>query len=314
MFLDTSGVPYLLLQPGDRRCELANGPSCAIGRGDGCGVMLEGRSVSRLHALIQRREGGDFSLVDLGSRNGSFVNGRRVSVPVLLRDADRLVFGDQEAVFHNPVPGGAGAAEDLSTRNAPTTALHAHTLTTIAVVDIRDFTPLARSVSEALLSQAIGTWFLRVGQIVERLGSWAQRYIGDAVMAVWVHEEGAALDRDLRRVLRAVSEIDSATGELHKSLPLPGPLRVGAGINTGPAIVGGAEFTALGDTVNAAFRLEAATKQMGFGVALGERSFGELLVPPPSPFQRREVTLKGYDEPATAWGISFEDLNRFLKG
>ena len=126
--------------------------------------------------------------------------------------------------------------------------------------------------------------------------------------------EGAALDRDLRRVLRAVSEIDIATGELHKTLPLPGPLRVGAGINTGPAIVGGAEFTALGDTVNAAFRLEAATKQLGFGVALGERSFSELLVPGPCPFQRREVTLKGYDEPATAWAISFEDLNRFLKG
>ncbi|MGA2147582.1 MAG: adenylate/guanylate cyclase domain-containing protein [Bryobacteraceae bacterium] len=314
MVLDATGAPYLLLQPGDRRCELANGPSWAIGRGDGCAVMLEGRSVSRLHALIQRREGGDYSLVDLGSRNGSFVNGRRVSVPVLLRDGDRLVFGDQESVFHNPVPSGTGTAEASTAREVPTTALHAHTLTTIAVVDIRDYTPLARSIPEGLLSQAIGTWFLRVGQIAGRMGSWAQRYIGDAVMAVWVHEEGAALDRDLRRVLRAVSEIDIATGELHKTLPLPGPLRVGAGINTGPAIVGGAEFTALGDTVNAAFRLEAATKQLGFGVALGERSFSELLVPGPCPFQRREVTLKGYDEPATAWAISFEDLNRFLKG
>ena len=94
MLLEASGAPYLLLQPGDRRWRLSNGPSWAIGRGDGCAVVLEGRSVSRLHALIQRREGGDFSLVDLGSRNGSFVNGRRVSVPVLLHDSDRLVFGD----------------------------------------------------------------------------------------------------------------------------------------------------------------------------------------------------------------------------
>jgi adenylate cyclase len=314
MLLEATGAPYLLLQPGDRRWRLSNGPSWAIGRGDGCAVVLEGRSVSRLHALIQRREGGDFSLVDLGSRNGSFVNGRRVSVPVLLRDSDRLVFGDQQAVFHNPAPAGGAAAQDFDTRDAPTTALHTHTLTTIAVVDIRDYTPLARSVSEALLSQTIGTWFLRVGQIVERMGSWSQRYIGDAVMAVWVHEEGAALDADLRRVLRAVSEIDFATGDLHKTLPLPGPLRVGAGINTGPAIVGGSEFTALGDTVNAAFRLEAATKQLGLGIALGERSFTELHAPAASPFQRRQVTLKGYDEPATAWGIGFEDLARFLKG
>src|SRR5206468_6059817 len=64
--------------------------------------------------------------------------------------------------------------------NEPTTALHTHSLTTIVVVDIRDFTPLARTLPEALLSQTIGTWFLRTGQITQRLGSWAQKYVGDA--------------------------------------------------------------------------------------------------------------------------------------
>src|SRR5215470_2799120 len=86
----------------DRRFTLADGQSWAIGRGDGCAVMLDSRSVSRLHALIQRRDAGDFSLVDLGSRNGSFINTHRVSVPVVLNDKDRLVFGDQELIFRNP--------------------------------------------------------------------------------------------------------------------------------------------------------------------------------------------------------------------
>jgi adenylate cyclase len=89
-------------------------------------------------------------------------------------------------------------------------------------------------------------------------------------------------------------------------------LRIGAGVNTGPAIVGGSEYTALGDTVNAAFRLEAATKQIGFGVALGERTFAELALGPHSPFSRRQVELKGYEGPSTAWGISFESLFGFL--
>ncbi len=310
----SSPTTYLELEVTDRRFPLVDGQSWAIGRGDGCAVMLDSRSVSRLHALIQRRDAGDFSLVDLGSRNGSFVNGRRVSLPVVLHDRDRLVFGDQELTFRNlALASSAAAAALIDTRNAPTTSLHTHTLTTIVVVDIRDFTPLARTVPENLLSQTVGTWFLRVGQITQRLGSWAQKYIGDAVMAVWVHDDRALIRADLMRALRAVSEIDIVTAEISRSLPLPAPLRVGAGVNTGPAIVGGADYTALGDTVNAAFRLEAATKGLGLGVLLGERAFLELGLPSVLPFVRRQVELKGYEGLSTAWATSFEDLREFLE-
>ena len=307
---------YLLQESSGRRYPLGEGQTWAIGRGDGCAVMLDSRSVSRLHALIQRKDAGDFSLVDLGSRNGSFVNARRVSLPLVLSDNDRLLFGDQELIFCSAGGGASLSIAATNTRNMPTTAIHTHSLTTIVVVDIRDFTPLARTVSESLLSQTIGTWFLRTGQITQRLGSWAQKYIGDAVMAVWVHDHPESLATDLMKALRAVSEINTATGEISKALPLPGPLRIGAGVNTGPAIVGGAEYTALGDTVNAAFRLEAATKQIGLGVALGARTFQELALTEgsSSPFAKREVELKGYEGPSTAWGISFDALQEFLKG
>jgi adenylate cyclase len=301
------------LESTGRRFPLVEGQSWAIGRGDGCAIMLDSRSVSRLHALIQRRDAGDFSLVDLGSRNGSFVNHRRVSTPLALQDGDHLLFGDQEMMFQHPVRTAAVALEPVvDTRNAPTTSLHTHSLTTIVVVDIRDYTPLARSLPEGLLSQMIGTWFLRVGQTSQRLGSWAQRYIGDAVMAVWVHDDRSHLRADLLRALRAVADISAVTSELSRTLPLPGPLRIGAGINTGQAIVGGVDYTALGDTVNAAFRLEAATKGIGLEVALGERTFRELNIAESWPFSRREVELKGYEGPSTAWAISFEELRRFL--
>ncbi len=277
--------------------------------------MLDSRSVSRLHALIQKRDSGELALIDLGSRNGSFVNNKRVSLPLVLNHGDRLVFGDQELQFRSMWRAAStGSDSDISTRNAPTTALHTHSLTTIVVVDIRDFTPLARSVSEAVLSQTIGTWFLRVGQIAQGLGSWAQRYIGDCMMAVWVHDNPRHLHADLLHALESVSRINAVTSEIHQTLPLPGPLRIGAGINTGPAIVGGSDYTALGDTVNAAFRLEAATKELGLGVALGERTFDELKLPQPTPFSRRQVALKGYDAPTTTWAISFEELQRYLSG
>jgi adenylate cyclase len=317
-FVEETGT-FLVLEGSGRKFPLTGGQSWAIGRGDGCAVLLDSRSVSRLHALIQRREAGNYALVDLGSRNGSFLNGRRVSLPTVLQDGDRLVVGDQELVFRSD----AGSKESLeaesgvilssaASRNMPTTSMHTHTLTTIVVVDLRDFTPLARVVPEEVLSQTIGTWFLRAGQIAQRLGSWGQRYIGDAVMAVWIHENRSNLAPDLLQALQAVSEIDGVTSGLHTILPLPKPLRIGAGVNTGPAIVGGTDFTALGDTVNAAFRLEAATKQLGLGVALGERTFEELRLTQSGPFLRREVELKGYDAPSTAWAVSFDRLAEFL--
>ena len=85
--------------------------------------MLDSRSVSRLHALIQRRDGGDLALVDLGSRNGSFVNGTRVSFPVALDDEDKLLFGDQSLIFRNPARSeSVPAAPAVDLRNAPTNA------------------------------------------------------------------------------------------------------------------------------------------------------------------------------------------------
>jgi adenylate cyclase len=306
--------PFLVVESSGRRFPLGEGQSWAIGRGDGCAVMLDSRSVSRLHALIQRRDAGDLALVDLGSRNGSFINGTRVSFPVTLNDKDKLLFGDQQLIFRNPSRSEAVlAASGVDLRNEPTTALHTNSLTTILVVDIRDFTPLARTLPESLLSQTIGTWFLRSGQIVKRQGSWAQKYIGDAVMAVWVHDHPEQVGADILRVLRAVSEINVATAEISQTLALPAPLRIGAGVNTGLAILGGTDYTALGDTVNAAFRLESATKEIGLGVAVGESVYRELAVAARSCFIRRDVELKGYEGSSIAWAISFEGLQQLLQ-
>jgi adenylate cyclase len=306
--------PFLSLDGNGRRFPLSGGPSWAIGRSDQCAVVLDSRSVSRLHALIQRTESGGYCLIDLGSRNGSFVNGRRVSVPVSLQDRDRIVLGDQRLLFRLPASSSVTASPASNLRNAPTTSLLTHSSTTIVVVDIRDFTRLARSVSEELLSQTLGTWFLRVGKIAQELGSWAQKYIGDAVMAVWVHDRDQEMRPDLLRALDAVCRIEAATGDLSRILPLPAPLRVGAGVNTGSAIIGSSDFTAMGDTVNAAFRLEEATKSLGGGVAIGPRAYELLSVTPgDSTFDRRQVELEGYEGVSDAFATSFERLERFIR-
>ena len=76
-------APFLKFEDGDgREIALNGGNVWKIGRTEQNTVMLPDDMVSRNHAIIQQMEGGEFFLIDMGSRNGSFVNGRRVSSPV----------------------------------------------------------------------------------------------------------------------------------------------------------------------------------------------------------------------------------------
>jgi len=70
-----------------------------IGRMSSSDVVLSDPNVSRRHAEL-RRDGGGWSLVDLGSTNGTLVNGKLAKEHVL-RDGDRLAFGTTELVFRS---------------------------------------------------------------------------------------------------------------------------------------------------------------------------------------------------------------------
>lgn len=63
-----------------------------LGRSAYCTLVLENASISRLHAVL-RLVGADVELEDLGSRNGTFVNGQRLTAPRLVRPGDRLEVG-----------------------------------------------------------------------------------------------------------------------------------------------------------------------------------------------------------------------------
>jgi DNA-binding response OmpR family regulator len=63
--------------------------STIIGREGGCDIVLSSRQVSRSHARI-RRSGGRYILEDLGSKNGTFVNGRELTDPYTLQDGDEI--------------------------------------------------------------------------------------------------------------------------------------------------------------------------------------------------------------------------------
>lgn len=284
--------------------------------------MLPDRWISRNHAMLQRMETGEFYLIDLGSRNGSFVNGRRVSVPVTLHNADRLTFGQTELEFYcPPLEHLTNPSVGLDSQDFTATAtLHVRRLISVLVVDIRDFTVMTRQLDEKILSEAIGTWFRRAGDIIREYGSWVDKYIGDAIMAVWIHGPQGVSHDEMIRIAQALRALHEMTSHLHEQYPLPFPLRVGAGLNTGYAMVGNTgtgdrpDYTALGDTVNAAFRLETSTKQIGVDVALGESTYQYLIGTGGDSelFKQYTVTLKGYDVPTVTYAGSFAALDMFL--
>ncbi|MGL5081732.1 MAG: FHA domain-containing protein [Microcoleaceae cyanobacterium] len=291
-----------------------------LGRSEESNFVLKDRWASRNHAMLQRMEHGEFFLIDLGSRNGSFLNGRRLTIPVTLKDGDHITLGQTEFEFHCPSFVGAEESAEEESESDFTATLTVRRLISVLVMDIRDFTVLTRQLDERILSEVIGRWFRHAGEIIRDYGSWVDKYIGDAIMAVWFHGTQGVSPQEMLRICQALSELHRVTVELSDAYPLPFPLRVGAGLNTGYAMVGNtgsggtSDYTALGDTVNAAFRLESATKQLGVDIAIGETTYEYLSkLKPEKTFERCMVNLKGYDIPIATYSATFESLKAFLE-
>ncbi len=94
------------------RCEIAD--QLTLGRSRACDVALEDDQVSRQHARIERRQ-GEIRIRDLGSRNGTRVNGRRITSDVALLDGDRIQLGTSTAQLELE-PLAAASAEGVDLR------------------------------------------------------------------------------------------------------------------------------------------------------------------------------------------------------
>jgi hypothetical protein len=99
--LDAEPVPYLLITAGPGRgqtFELRG--EVHLGRSRTNAVALADGKVSRNHARLDPIR-STYILTDLGSANGTFANGVRITQPVRLRDGDLLQVGDTQLVFHS---------------------------------------------------------------------------------------------------------------------------------------------------------------------------------------------------------------------
>ncbi|MBN2358314.1 MAG: GAF domain-containing protein, partial [Deltaproteobacteria bacterium] len=132
---------------------------------------------------------------------------------------------------------------------------------TILFADIRGFTALAEPMAAERVVTMLNEYFECAVEVVFRHDGVLDKYIGDALMAVW--GVPAPAPDHARRALRAAVELRAAVAELNRSRLARGeaPLPIGIGVASGPVVAGlvGAprrlEFTAVGDAVNVASRL-----------------------------------------------------------
>ena len=95
--LRTRALPNYVLRQGSVEHRLSKG-SILLGRGSGVDIVLVGPLISRRHAELRQTDDG-LMVIDLGSRNGVFVNGHQVSSPTCVSDGDSLSLGDDTFVL-----------------------------------------------------------------------------------------------------------------------------------------------------------------------------------------------------------------------
>ena len=181
----------------------------------------------------------------------------------------------------------------------------------VMFVDVRNFTEHSAKHTPQEVVAALNIFFRSAVEVIEAHGGMVNKYLGDGFMALFgigSHPADHAVQAvaAARQLLLCVGDVAS---ELEKA-GWPG-MRIGVGINSGPAIVGSIgspkrqEYTAIGDTVNVAARVESLTKTLGYELLVTEQTKSQLpasmhLIPLPP------QAVKGKGEPVIVFAVDEE--------
>jgi adenylate cyclase len=191
-------------------------------------------------------------------------------------------------------------------------------LVTVFFSDLRGFTTLSEKMEPEVLSEMLKEYLSEMTQIVFQHKGTVDKYIGDCVMAIWnapfedpdhaVNAVRTALDFQ-ERTLEVSAKWEAKIG---------GKIRNGCGINTGEAVVGTMgsrqrlEYTAIGDTVNLAARLESITKDYNSSIVISESTHEYVK----GQFMTRElgaVTVKGKTKPVKIFAVLPTDIRQHTR-
>jgi len=172
----------------------------------------------------------------------------------------------------------------------------------VLFADLRGFTRVAERRLPYDVVYLLNRYFQAVGSAIERAGGIVNQFTGDGAMALFGVERGPA--SGCREALAAAGTMIAGVDALSRELrgELAEPLRLGIGIHVGPAVVGrmgygdSTYFTAVGDTVHVAARLEQATKDFDCELVVSEDVLARADLDP-TPFPGHEIALRNRATP-----------------
>ena len=192
-------------------------------------------------------------------------------------------------------------------------------LLTVLFCDIRGFTPLSERLQPEEVAELLGEYLTDLTAVVFKHGGTVDKYVGDCIMALYnvpfEHPDHA------KQAVRTAIEIQEHTRALSEKWRARAGVELvnGVGISTGEAVVGTLgsrqrlEYTAIGDTVNLAARLETLTKDYDCPIIVSESTYhllnGEFSVRPLG-----HVTLKGKEKTVNTYAVLSSQLENGRPG
>src|SRR6266705_3518214 len=157
---------------------------------------------------------------------------------------------------------------------------------TVLFTDIRGFTTISERLSVVEIAALLNTYLQRACEPIIAAGGKIVKFIGDGIMAVFPHTDGDPRERQALRAIQTglglsiiAHHFRSWVHAQYADRGLP-EFAIGVGIHTGEVTLcqvgtaGQEDFTAIGDTVNIASRLEGQTKELGWPVVASEATIG----------------------------------------
>jgi class 3 adenylate cyclase len=237
--------------------------ACVIGRSKKCQLRPDedDEYVSGRHTLVYQQAEGEFWVVDFGSSNGTFHNGKRLLRPCRLRDGDTIKISTVVYRFGEArSPGGRGLRLDASERTlGPTDVFIEYRFFWLLLADIKGATPLSLTLPADKLSRLIGLWIRECMKDIESAGGAVNQILGDGIFA-YLPECPDSAERARNLMIKLAAR--QAQSELPFRLVLHyGKLAVG-GVSVSQ------EERLTGAEVNFLFRLESVIKALDARIGL----------------------------------------------